>query len=102
MKPSTKSEWFELPSPLGEPDYPWPEHNGSYFIERVVNRSGETIWFGLAVNWLKKPDGPWTVLSTNDNAKPLVKYLPENVYGEDRTYWKECEMPIYEKMYQEL
>ena len=35
-------------------------------------------------------------------AKSLEKYLPEIVSGNDRTYWKECEMPIYEKLYLEL
>jgi hypothetical protein len=52
-------------------------------------------------DWHKRSD-PWTVLATNPDAKPLEKYLPEIVYGNDRVYWKECEMPIYEKLYLEL
>ena len=39
--------------------------------------------------------------SPND-AKPLEKYLPEIVYGEDRNYFAPCEIPIYEKIYLEL
>ena len=100
MKLLSKSEWLEFPSPLMEPNALWG--NMPYKIERLVNESGEIVWFGLAVNWKKEPNGPWTVLAINKDAKPLEKYLPDIVYTEDRTYWKECEQPIYETMYQEL
>ena len=40
--------------------------------------------------------------TTNEDAKPLEKYLPEIVYGEDRNYFAPCEIPIYEKLYLEL
>lgn len=98
MKLSKKSEWFIFDSPIGEPEYHWEWDK--YTIERVVKENGETIWFGINVNWKKEKDGKWTVLSINENAKPLEKYLPDIVYGEDRIYWKPCEPPIYEQLYQ--
>jgi hypothetical protein len=96
-----KSEWFEFDSPLGEPNEDWT-NQGKYLCERIVNKDGITIWFGININWKKEPDYGWEVLTENPDAKPLEKYLPEIVYGEDRTYWKDCEMPIYEKLYLEL
>jgi hypothetical protein len=102
MKQISKSEWFVLDRPLAEPNVKWGENDSEYHIERKVNRDGEIVWFGCDINWTKEIDGPWTVLATNPDAKPLEKYLPEIVYGNDRTYWKECEMPIYEKLYLEL
>jgi len=102
MKQISKSEWFVLDRPIAEPNVKWGENDGEYHIERKVNRDGEIVWFGCDINWTKEIDGPWTVLATNPDAKPLEKYLPEIVYGNDRTYWKECEMPIYEKLYLEL
>lgn len=104
MKSIKKIEWFELDSPIGEPEYDWKRYHGSnkYEIERLINEDGEIIWFGLSVNWKKTKDGTWTVLSENENAKPLVKYLPEIVYGSDRIYWKECETPIYEQLFNDL
>jgi len=101
MKFSSSSEWFELESPIGEPDIKW-NYPYPYFIERVVKPTGEIVWFGQAVNWKKEPNSNWGVLTVNENAKPLEKYLPEIVYGEDRMYFKECEEPIYEKLYKEL
>ena len=98
MKLSSKSEWFTLDSPIGEPDVKW-EYSYQYQIERVVTSSGDIIWFGLNTNWKKEKDGYWTVLTVNEKAKPLKKHLPDIVYGEDRLYFKPCEMPIYEKMY---
>lgn len=100
MKALTKSEWFAMEKPFGEPDE--NIYNNEYLIERYVYEDGSTVWFGIKINWKKEKDGNWTVLATNENAKPLEKYLPDIVYGEDRLYWKECEMPIYEKMYIEL
>lgn len=101
MKLISKSEWFEFDRPIGEPDVKWSP-NDKYPIERLTKENGEIVWFGYRINWKKEPNGKWTVLSTNYDAEPLEKYLPEIVYGEDRIYWKECETPIYEKMYQEL
>ncbi len=107
-----KSEWFEMDSPLGEPDLKWEKERwnekytakepNTYWIERTTKRNGEIIWFGCSVNWKKEKDGNWGVLATNENAKPIEKYLPEIVYGEDRTYFKECEEPIYETLYKQL
>ena len=87
MEFKTSSEWFK--------------HDG-WFIERVVNDKGETIWFGQDTNYVKKPNSNWTKLTRNYNAKPLEKYVPEIVYGEDRNYFAECEEPIYEKLRTEL
>lgn len=102
MKQISKSEWFVLDRPLAEPNVKWDDDDGEYHIERKEYYNGEIVWFGLDTNWQKKIDGQWTVLATNFDAKPLEKYLPEIVYGNDRTYWKDCEMPLYEKLYQEL
>lgn len=98
MKLIKKSEWFELPSPLGEPEIEW-NRSYPYLIERIVKEDGDIIWFGLSVNWLKKKNGEWSVLSTNLDAKPLEKYLPEIVYGEDRNIFIPCDEPIYEQLY---
>lgn len=100
MKVKKKSEWFEFDSPIGEPNEKW--YNESYCIERLTHENGDVVWFGISVNWKKTKNGNWTVLATNYDAKPLEKYLPDVVYGEDRTYWKECDIPIYEKLYIEL
>lgn len=97
MKLIRKSEWFALDRPFAEPNVKW--WDGEYQIERVVDKNGTIIWFGCDVNWKKEVNGIWTELATNPDAKPLEKYLPEIVYGDDRTYWKECEIPIYEKLY---
>lgn len=71
-----------------------------YSTNRIQYQSGEVVWFGISINW-KRIDNIWHVLTTNHKAKPLEKYLPEIVYGEDRTIWVECDMPTYEKYYQE-
>ncbi len=101
MKLDSKSEWFVLDEPLAEPNEKW-DSKDKYYIERVVKKDGSIVWFGCSINWKKEPNGNWTELATNHDAKPLEKYLPEIVYGEDRTYWKECDIPIYEKLYLEL
>ena len=101
MERLRKSEWFRLDSPIGEPDMKWYD-NTYYDIERVVTSDGDTIWFGCDTNWKKVKGGEWTKLTTNYDAKPLEKYLPEIVYGPDRTYWKECDTPIYEELYLKL
>lgn len=97
MKLVRKSEWFEFDSPIGEPNVKYYANN--YVIERVVKSDGVVVWFGLDTNWKRESDGIWRVLTTNENAMPLDKYLPEIVYGGDRMYFKECDMPIYEKLY---
>jgi len=99
MKQISKSEWFVLEKPLAEPNVKWSDDDGEYHIERKVYSDGQIVWFGCDINWKKEIDGNWTELTINFDAKPLEKYLPEIVYGHDRTYWKECEMPIYEKLY---
>jgi hypothetical protein len=101
MRRISKSEWFRLDSPIGEPEIRW-NNEDQYDIERFVTSDGTIVWFGHATNWQKKQNGEWTKLTTNEDAKPLEKYLPEIVYGEDRTYFAPCEMPIYEKLYLEL
>lgn len=99
MERRVKSEWFRFDRPIGEPDVKW--YNEPYDIERVVNSEGTTIWFGRETNWKKEKGGEWTKLITNENAKPLDKYLPEIVYGEDRNIFVKCDIPIYEKLYLE-
>lgn len=101
MKFFSSSEWFELERPLAEPEVDW-KYSYPYMLERVVKQTGEIIWFGCAVNFKKEKDGKWGVLTTNYDAKPLEKYLPEIVYGEDRNYFKECEEPVYETLYKQL
>lgn len=101
MKRGTKSEWFILDSPLGESEMKW-KSGQKYQIERFVDEKGIVIWFGLETNWKKRLDGQWTVLSVDENSKPLEKYLPDIVYGEGRTYFKPCDPPIYEIFYQNL
>lgn len=100
MKMLKKSEWFCLERPIGEPEINWTDRE--YYIERFVSADGTIIWFGIDVNWKREINGPWSVLATNYDAKPLEKYLPDIVYGEDRNYWKECETPIYEQLYLNL
>ena len=100
MKIIKKSEWFELDSPIGEPNIKWNE-NEKYHIERLVKEDGTIIWFGQNTNWVKGKES-WTILTTNENSIPLEKYLPDIVYGNDRTYFKPCDTPIYEKLYTKL
>jgi len=100
MKLIKKSEWFELESPLCEPNIIWSSAT-KYEIERIVEEDGTVVWFGINVNW-KNEKGVWFELATNENAKPLEKYLLEIVYGSDRSYWAKCDIPIYEKMYNEM
>lgn len=101
MKLTSKSEWFELDSPLGEPDQKW-NYSHKYNIERRINNDGSTVWYGIGVNWKKEKDGPWTVLSEDETVQPLEKYLPDIVYPAERTYWKKCATPIYEELYNQL
>ena len=99
IKLDRKSEWFILDEPLAEPNEKLFCPKEGYIIERQVDKDGTIVWFGIRINWKKELNGEWTVLAENTDAKPLEKYLPEIVYGGDRHYWKECEMPIYEKLY---
>lgn len=101
MKLIRKSEWFALDRPFAEPNVKWSDTE-EYQIKRLVYEDGTIVWFGCDVNWRKEIDGNWTELATNPDAKPLEKYLPEIVYGNDRKYWKECEIPVYEKLYKTL
>lgn len=95
MKRIKKSEIFKLEFPTGA------EPNELNQIERIEYEDGKIVWFGNSTNWKKEPNENWTFLTENPNAKPLEKYLPDIVYGGDRTYFKECEIPIYEKIYQQ-
>jgi len=103
MKLVSKSEWFEFDSPIGEPELNWFEEN--YEIERLTKENGDVIWFGQSVNWQKLNGGKWTVLSDDENVKPIKTYYDKegNIngyhYPEGRTIWVECEPPIYEKEY---
>ena len=100
MKRGNKSEWLIFESPIGEPNIKYTDDE--YYIERKEN-DDYIIWFGQSINWKRnKPDGKWTVLTKNEDSKPLEDYLPEIVYGEDRHIFVECETPIYEKFYQKL
>lgn len=100
MKLYKKSEWFEYTSPIGEPDINWKYD--SYLIERTVDKDGTIIWFGINTNWKKKKDGVWTVLTKNEDAKPIEKYLPTIMYGNDRMVFVETDTPIYELDYDRI
>lgn len=106
MKFVTKSEWFELDSPLGEPNLKWAATRtekgkivpNTYLIERTEDKDGKIVWFGQETNWVKNPGESWTVLSTNYEVMPDTN----GVYPEGRTYFASCETPIYEKLYIKL
>lgn len=113
-----KSEWFEMDSPLGEPDLKWEKERwnekytakepNTYWIERITKRNGEIIWFGQGTNWVKKKDSSWTYLGVDENVKPTLFIKGENgmgdyaEYPEERTIWIPCEEPIYETLYKQL
>lgn len=113
-----KSEWFEMDSPLGEPDLKWEKERwnekytakepNTYWIERTTKRNGEIVWFGQGVNWKKEKDGVWTILGNDENVKPTKTYYnPDGSisgyeYPENRTIWIPCEEPIYETLYKQL
>tara|TARA_R110000868_G_scaffold375557_1_gene640101 strand:- start:427 stop:759 length:333 start_codon:yes stop_codon:yes gene_type:complete len=108
MEARTKSEWFEMEKPFGEPELAKKYNDKSYWIERIVNEKEETIWFGQGVNWKKTKEGNWTVLGEDENVKPTETFYREDgsidgySYPKGRQIWIECEPPIYEKMYLEL
>jgi hypothetical protein len=94
-----QSEWFWLKSPIGEPDLKW-ESNISYTIERKIDSENTIIWYGKQKDWRKKINQNWEICTTNWNAKPIEKHLPKIVYDSDRYSWQNCEIPIYETLYQ--
>lgn len=104
MKLLKKSEWFEFPSPIAEPDIKW-NSNYPYHIERLLKEDGEIIWFGEATNWVKKPGDSWRHLGVDENVKPTV-FIPGSdgmgdyyEYPEGRNIFIPCDPPIYEIMY---
>jgi len=79
MKLTRKTEWYELDSPIGEPDTNWTEDK--YWIERL-EEDGRVVWFGSNTNWVKEPEGNWKTL----------------IGGE----FVGCEEPIYETLRNKL
>lgn len=101
MKARSKSEWFELNKPIGEPEIVPNYQEESYWIERIVNNDGEIVWFGQGTNWISKDGGKsWKYLSEDLSVEPLEK--GGCTYPENRLIWRDCELPIYEKLYLEL
>jgi hypothetical protein len=98
MEPKSKSEWFKLDKPYGEPHENYRENE--YWIERVVKENGDIVWFGLGTNWLKEPNKEWTELGTDYSVEPLKP--GGNVYPEGRSKFFPCEEPIYETLYRKL
>jgi hypothetical protein len=107
MRLATSSQWFELERPLAEPEIKW-DYPHSYWIERIINKEGDIVWFGQGVNWVKKPNQGWTVLGDDENVKPYETYYNDDgtvsghAYPEGRTIWIPCEEPIYETLYKEM
>lgn len=107
MKLRSKTEWFELESPIGEPAIKW-DTIYPYCIERVVNEDGEIYWFGEGTNWVKKPNDCWRYLGVDESVKPTLFIEGGDgegdyyEYPEGRNIFIECEEPIYEKLYREL
>jgi len=107
MKLSSKTEWFELESPIGEPEINW-DKKYPYFIERVVKNDGEICWFGQGTNWVKKPNDSWTYLGVDETVKPTVFIKGRGgegdyyEYPEGRNIFIPCEPPIYETLYEKL
>ncbi len=100
MKSEGKKEYFVFEKPLGEPNIKWNPKD-KFHTHREEKENGEIVWFGYEINLKKEPNSNWQVLSTNENAIPLEKYLPEIVYDGDRIVWADCETPLYEKLYLE-
>ena len=92
IKLNKKEEVFKFEYSIEQPSIK------PYSTNRVEYEDGEVVWFGISTNW-KRNNNIWYKLSTNHNAKPLEKYLPDIIYGSDRTIWEECVMPIYEELY---
>ena len=112
FKTREKSEWFEMDSPLGEPELKWEKErwnekytakeSNTYWIERVTKRNGEIIWFGQEVNWRKQKDKSWEILGTDYSVLPIKDADGNEYYPEGRTIWIQCEEPIYETLYKQL
>lgn len=107
MKIISKSEWFEFPTPIGEPDYKW-DYDYGYSIERLLKEDGSIVWYGLAINWLKEKGGVWTVLGVDESVEPIEIYYNDDgsigggLYPEGRDIWIPCNEPIYEQEYKKL
>lgn len=107
MKLLSKTEWFEFPTPIGEPEIKWT-YSYPYSIERIVKEDGEIIWFGQGTNWVKKKDSSWTYLGVDESVEPTFFIKGEDgmgdyaEYPEGRNIFIPCEPPIYEKLYIEL
>lgn len=85
MKAVSKSEWFELDKPIGEPKIAEKYREETYVIERIVREDGEVVWFGQETNWvLPSGSDKWTRLADVGS-----EFIP-------------CEEPIYETMYKKL
>lgn len=101
MKLMTKQEWFKLDKPIGEPGIAEKYKEENYWIERVLKKSGEIVWFGLGTNWTSQDGGKsWKRLATDHSVQPLEEGGCD--YPKERTIWVDCEPPIYEKKYIEL
>lgn len=116
MKLTHKSEWFEFPSPIGEPDVKWDEFcwdnkyenriPNTYSIERTEDRDGKIVWMGYHTNWVKNPGKVWVYLGTDETVEMIPEYFNEKgercggYYPEGRSIWITCDPPIYEVMYQ--
>lgn len=96
MRPLSKSEWFELDSPVGE-DIGW-RRGEKYRIERRVDENAEVTWYGIGTNWVRAADGTWSYLGTD----PTVAPNPDGTYPEGRDIWISCNEPIYETLYRKL
>lgn len=102
MEFRSKSEWFEMKLPIGEPDNCIDYIGDSYWTERRVEVDGSTVWYGIDVNWKKEKDGEWTVLGRDSNIDPIEQGEGYVVYPQGSTIWIPCEEPIYERLYNKL
>ena len=110
-KEESKVMWLVLDSPIGESDEAeeWPE-NKKYWIRREVTVTGVIIWHGLKTNWIKSPDGQWTVLKIEDEEEynedeveeadiPTGTLVCKQHYETEFNFVFSNE-PVYEKIYQ--
>ena len=109
MVPRSKSEWFELNKPIGEPKIAENYKEDSYWIERVLKDNGEIVWFGMGTNWISKDDGQtWQYLGVDETVEMIPETLNERgeweggYYPEGRSIWIDCDTPIYEKLYRKI
>jgi hypothetical protein len=95
MELTSKSEWFVLNSPVGEPDVNWK--GKEYHIERIEKGDGEVIWFGCGTNWVKKRGEKWVRLACgNDNTNV------DGAVHRDGAVFIPCGIPIYEILYDQI